>query len=248
MNEWYEQSFGADYLMVYKHRDSQGAKSEVDQMIRWLELPSGAKILDLCCGMGRHALALKEAGYEVTGLDLSEHLLNEARQQQGAEAIDWLRGDMRALPLEGGFDAVVNLFTSFGYFEKDAEHIQVLREIYRILKPGGKFVIDFLNPEFVIRNLVPHSIRHEGILQIEEFRQIENGYVNKLIEISDRNENTLRQYHERVKLYSFENLVNMLNEVNLQVVAVYGSYTKDTYRAENSPRMIIQGMRPYFNS
>lgn len=69
---------------------------------------------------------------------------------------------MRDLPLTGGFDAVVNLFTSFGYFEEDEEQVKVLREIYRMLKPGGKFVIDYLNPAYVIRHLVPHSTREDG--------------------------------------------------------------------------------------
>src|SRR5690606_41599411 len=80
MAEWYERSFGEDYLLVYKHRDVQGAKREVHTMISWLDLPVGAKVLDLCCGMGRHSMALVEAGYEVTGVDLSDVLLREARK------------------------------------------------------------------------------------------------------------------------------------------------------------------------
>ncbi|MGP3788305.1 class I SAM-dependent methyltransferase [Paenibacillus sp. 1A_MP2] len=243
MNEWYENSFGEDYLLVYKHRDSRGARNEIDQMISWLELSPEAKILDLCCGMGRHSLALQEAGYVVTGLDLSEALLREARKQDGAEAINWLRGDMRALPLEGGFDAVVNLFTSFGYFEEDDDHVQVLREICRVLKPGGKFVIDFLNPEFVVRHLVPHSVRNDGIFQIEEIRKIEDGYVKKQINISNKIDNTSRQYHERVKLYSFDKFVELINNAGLQVDAVYGSYNKCNYSAFDSSRMILQGRR-----
>lgn len=162
MTEWYEKSFGEDYLVVYKHRDFGGARKEVERMISWLGLPPGSKVLDLCCGMGRHSLALAEAGYEVTGVDLSEVLLREARSQKGAEQVTWLRSDMRDLPLTGGFDAVVNLFTSFGYFEEDEEQVKVLREIYRMLKPGGKFVIDYLNPAYVIRHLVPHSTREDG--------------------------------------------------------------------------------------
>lgn len=97
MSEWYETSFGEDYLIVYRHRDFGGARHEVETMIGWLDLPRGARVLDLCCGMGRHSLALSEAGYEVTGVDLSEALLREARSQVGAEAVTWLRSDMREL-------------------------------------------------------------------------------------------------------------------------------------------------------
>lgn len=244
MTEWYEKSFGEDYLIVYKHRDYGGARKEVDQMIAWLGLPTGSKVLDLCCGMGRHSLALAEEGYEVTGVDLSEVLLREARSQIGAEKVAWIRSDMRDLPLDGGFDAVVNLFTSFGYFEKDEEQVKVLREIYRLLKPGGKFVIDFLNPAYVIRHLVPHSTREDGENLIDESRRIEDGYVKKDILLTTKNDPTPRQYHECVKLYSLEEFREMIEEAGLQLEAVHGSYEDEVYDAERSTRMIFSGTRP----
>ncbi|WP_340397314.1 class I SAM-dependent methyltransferase [Paenibacillus sp. FSL E2-0202] len=243
MTEWYEKSFGEDYLVVYKHRDFGGARKEVERMISWLGLPPGSKVLDLCCGMGRHSLALAEAGYEVTGVDLSEVLLREARSQKGAEQVTWLRSDMRDLPLIGGFDAVVNLFTSFGYFEEDEEQVKVLREIYRMLKPGGKFVIDYLNPAYVIRHLVPHSTREDGKNLIDESRRIEDGYVKKDIILTSKNDSTSRQYHERVKLYSLEKFSGMIEEAGLQLEAVHGSYEDEVYNAASSTRMIFSGIR-----
>ncbi|ULO08597.1 methyltransferase domain-containing protein [Paenibacillus sp. 19GGS1-52] len=243
MSEWYEESFGEDYLIVYRHRDFGGARREVEQMIGWLDLSLGAKVLDLCCGMGRHSLALSEAGYEVTGVDLSEPLLREARSQDGAEEVTWVRSDMRKLPLEGGFDAVVNLFTSFGYFEEDEEQVKVLREIHRMLKPGGKFIIDFLNPAHVIRHLVPHSTREDGENLIDESRRIEDGYVMKDIVLTSKSDGTPRQYHERVKLYSLEKFQEMIKEAGLQLKAVHGSYNEDVYIAEDSTRMIFRGLR-----
>lgn len=244
MSEWYEKSFGEDYLIVYRHRDFGGARHEVEQMIGWLELPQGAKVLDLCCGMGRHSLALAEAGYEVTGIDLSEALLREARAQAGAGKVTWLRSDMRKLPLAGGFDAVVNLFTSFGYFEEDEEQVKVLREIHRMLKPGGKFIIDFLNPAYVIRHLVPHSTREDGDNLIDESRRIEDGYVKKDIILTTKGEDTPRKYHERVKLYPLETFRTLIAAAGLQLEAVHGSYDEDEYDEEQSKRMIFLGVRP----
>ncbi|GGF59520.1 methyltransferase [Paenibacillus albidus] len=244
MSEWYEESFGEDYLIVYKHRDFGGARREVEQMIGWLDLPSGAKVLDLCCGMGRHSLALAEAGYEVTGVDLSEALLREARSQNGAEQVTWIHSDMRELPLAGGFDAVVNLFTSFGYFEEDKDQVKVLREIHRMLKPEGKFIIDFLNPAHVIRHLVPHSTREDGENLIDESRRIENGYVMKDIILTSKSDGTPRLYHERVKLYPREKFQEMIAEAGLQLKKVHGSYEEESYDAENSRRMIFCGTRP----
>ncbi|MBW4081106.1 class I SAM-dependent methyltransferase [Paenibacillus sp. S150] len=244
MGEWYEESFGEDYLIVYRHRDFGGAKREVERMIGWLGLPKGARVLDLCCGMGRHSLALAEAGYEVTGVDLSEALLREARAQAGAEAVTWIRSDMRKLPLEGGFAAVVNLFTSFGYFEEDEEQVKVLREIHRMLVPGGKFIIDFLNPSYVVRHLVPHSVREDGDNLIDESRRIEDGYVKKDIILTSKAGGAPREYHERVKLYPLEQFRRMIGAAGLQLEAVHGSYEEEEYVAESSARMIFTGVRP----
>lgn len=246
MAEWYEQSFGEDYLLVYKHRDFQGAKREVHKMISWLGLPMGAKILDLCCGMGRHAMALEEAGYEVTGVDLSEVLLQEARRNDSGQRVTWMHADMRNLPLTGGFDAVVNLFTSFGYFDQDAEHIKVLKEVRRMLKPGGQFIIDFLNPEYTKAHLVPESERtYDGQL-IKERRVIEEGYVKKRIEIIDQTRTAdfkaqPRHYLERIKLYTREDFTAMMEEAGLELKEIYGSYDEDFFDPLVSPRMIMVG-------
>lgn len=244
MGDWYEESFGEDYLIVYRHRDFGGARRETDKMIRWLGLPAGARVLDLCCGMGRHSLALADAGYEVTGVDLSETLLKEARGQAGAERVRWVRSDMRQLPLEGGFDAVVNLFTSFGYFQEDEEQLKVLREIRRMLVPGGMFLIDFLNPAYVAARLVPHSERKDGGVRIDEKRRIEDGYVKKEITLTDEDGGTPRCYQERVKLYSLDRFREMIAEAGLTLEAVHGSYDEEAYSEADSPRMIMTGRRP----
>ncbi|OWA33440.1 SAM-dependent methyltransferase [Saccharibacillus sp. O16] len=245
MSAWYEESFGEDYLRVYSYRDEQGAAHEVHEMISWLKLPPGAKVLDLCCGMGRHSLSLAEKGYKVTGMDLSEVLLEEAKKEEGAEAVNWVQGDMRELPFaDGEFDAVVNLFTSFGYFKQDKEHVRVLEEIQRVLRPGGRYIIDFMNSLHVERHLKPCTEREEEGLKIEERRKIEDGYVKKHITIIPEGQEASepREYDERVKLYTLEELTQLLTEARLEIDEVRGDYDEKRYEAD-SPRMIFVGKR-----
>ncbi|GAB6991464.1 class I SAM-dependent methyltransferase [Paenibacillus pini] len=246
MKDWYEESFGEDYLLVYKHRSIDNANREVKRMTSWLNLPQGACVLDLCCGTGRHSLALAAAGYKVTGVDLSEVLLREAHKLDVKQQVNWKQSDMRKLPLPGGFDAVLNLFTSFGYFREDEEQMKVLHEIYRVLKPGGRFIIDFMNSPYVRTHLVPESTREDEGQQIQEHRKIEDGFVKKDIEITAVNgEGKARHYKERVKLYTYEELQHMLQAADLVIDDVYGGYEdQDNYEEESSKRMIFIGHRP----
>ncbi|MGF7030168.1 SAM-dependent methyltransferase [Paenibacillus mucilaginosus] len=240
---WYEKSFGRDYLLVYKHRDMQGAYEEVRRMMEWLELPEGSEVLDLCCGMGRHSKALHSFGFRVTGVDLSEVLLEEAVKGDPAGEVRWLRGDMRDVPLEGPFDAVVNLFTSFGYFDDEGDNMRVLREIHRLLAPGGRFIIDYLNPSYVEEHLVPASAREEEDIRIEEKRRIEDGFVKKTIVLRDLQGGEEREYREQVRLIPQERFLAMLQEACLEVDAVYGGYDAEPYREAGSKRMIFVGRR-----
>ncbi|WP_028547052.1 class I SAM-dependent methyltransferase [Paenibacillus taiwanensis] len=250
MPAWYEQSFGEDYLLVYKHRDMQGAAEEVHRMVNWLQLPQGAHIFDLCCGMGRHSVALAEAGYQVTGMDLSEVLLREARIHDGTGSVTFVRGDMRRVPLEGPFDAVVNLFTSFGYFEEDADNAQVIHEIARVLRTGCPFIIDFLNAAYVEQHLVRQSERIDANTLIQETRKIEDGYVKKnitLTSITQHNQQSLeentRHYEERVKLYGLPAFRRMIADAGLVLDHVYGDYDGSEYDAERSTRLILVGRK-----
>lgn len=227
----------------------QGAAEEVDKMITWLNLPGQSHVLDLCCGTGRHSLALADAGYQVTGIDLSSVLLEEARSADTDNRIVWIESDMRQLPcvekgILGRFDAVVNLFTSFGYFEEDREQLKVLKQIQLALKPGGRFIIDYLNPQYTIDHLVPYSERHVDGCWITETRQAQAGFITKQIAVHEEGKPS-RQYTERVKLYTLAALTEMLLEADLSLEEVYGNYDECAYDEYKSPRMIIVGRRNF---
>lgn len=141
--DWWATYFDAHYLLEYQPLFSVVRDREaVSRLIDLLALPTGARILDVPCGQGRHAHLLAEAGFDVDGLDYSRHLIALAKQRGVGPALRYRRGDMRRLPdaWTGRFDAVVNLFTSFGFFADPADDARVVREFARVLVPGGTLV------------------------------------------------------------------------------------------------------------
>ncbi|CAM4190075.1 ubiquinone/menaquinone biosynthesis C-methylase UbiE [Paenibacillus endophyticus] len=245
MKPWYEQSFGSDYMLVYKHRDWENANEEARKMIAWLKLPKNAQMLDIGCGMGRHALALAGFGYSVTGIDLSQTLLDEARKHDEKELVNWRQGDMRELPFEpGSFDCTVNLFTSFGYFSLEEDNVNVLRQIAKVLRKNGSFLIDFLNPAYVEKTLIPSSDRtdEEAGIHIQELRSITDGWVQKEITVTElENPDKARQYLERVRLFPLAWFERNLANAGLVLEQLYGDYDGCEYEAIDSPRMIMTG-------
>lgn len=141
--EWWTSYFDEHYLLEYEPLfDLERDRQEVARLIEVLGLPVGARILDCPCGQGRHAHLLAEAGYDVDGADLSRHLLQRAKRRGTGATLRYTRADMRALPARwtGRFDAVVNLFTSFGFFTNPSDDREVIRQFARVLRPGGVLV------------------------------------------------------------------------------------------------------------
>jgi SAM-dependent methyltransferase len=236
--DWFEQWFGEDYLRIYQHRDESEAERAIDLIAA--HLPGGEirAVLDLACGAGRHSKPLCERWWTV-GLDLSSSLLKVARRE--TPDAPYVRADMRELPFaDQSFDLVVNLFTSFGYFEDDREHARVLARVRDGLKPGGTFVIDFLNASQVRRDLVPYDERVENGVTIEQSRTIspDDRFVEKTIRLREKG----REYVERVRLLSAGDLEKMLEAAGFDVVHCFGDYT-GTRWSENSPRTILFASR-----
>ena len=239
MSEWFEHWFGEEYLELYAHRDD----AEAGRVAALLEARGvvwpGARVLDLACGAGRHAVALARAGAKVVGLDLSLPLLRATRRRWGDARL--VRADIRVLPLRSGsLDAVVNLFTSFGYFDRDAEHERAVAEVARVLRPGGTFALDFLNAPQVRRALVARDERAvNGRRVVQERRLDQDGkYVIKTIHLAGEG----RSFMERVRLYERADLERMLAGAGLAVDAVLGDYDGAPY-GPDSPRLLVLARR-----
>ncbi len=240
MSEWFEDWFGEVYLELYPHRDEAEAARAIALLGRTGVVSTGWRVLDLACGAGRHGAALAAAGARVCGLDLSQALLRSAQGKRVPAVL--VRGDIRRLPLRtAGFDAVVNLFTSFGYFDTDAEHEAALREVGRVLRPGGRFAIDFLNAPAVRATLVPRDERTVGGRRIVQERRLEDDgrTVTKEIHLTGED----RSFMERVRLFERDELEAMMTGAGLRVDAVFGDYDGGPHTA-SSARLILIATRP----
>jgi SAM-dependent methyltransferase len=238
---WYRDWFrNQNYGVVYKHRDDQEAERMMDLIEHVLGRDTSRRVLDLACGSGRHAISFARRGYtQVTGVDLSPTLLEEARSDAAAESltIRFIESDMRVLPQEN-FDLVTNLFTSFGYFPTDDENFEVIQSVSDHLAPGGWLVIDFFNSRWVRSHLVAHDERLlDGGLRLEQTRWIENGRVEKRLLIRENEE--AHEYIESVRLYELDDFERMFRDAGLRTVHTYGNYAGDAYDRERSPRLIL---------
>jgi SAM-dependent methyltransferase len=236
--EWFERWFGEEYIALYPHRNAAEAERVVSLIERTFERRKMSKVLDLACGAGRHSKVLCRRWW-TAGLDLSEVLLRLAHRE-GVEAA-LVRGDMRILPFrDSAFDLVVNLFTSFGYFNDDESHLHVVREVSRVTAEGGGFALDFLNTARLRNNLVPYDEREIGGQVIEQRREIsEDGrYVIKKICLRG----TGKEFTERVRLFDPGDLSAMMTAAGFKVIASFGTYDGAPLGAE-SPRAILFGVK-----
>ncbi|MCZ6507416.1 MAG: methyltransferase domain-containing protein [Acidobacteria bacterium] len=235
---WYKEWFGEDYLELYAHHDAGEARDHVDFVERLFAQARPHAVLDLACGAGRHTRELRKRGYRVLGTDLSLTLL-----AQGAD-IPRVAGDMKDLPFaDRAFDWVLNFFTSFGYFESERDNFRVLEEIVRVLRPGGRCLIDLFNREHVLATLEPRERqeRNGQVIEIRRWYDAATRRVNKRICLQ-REGSPKRTYLESVRAYTQEEVVNGLNWAGLEIVATYGGFGGEPSGDDNE-RLIFIGRR-----
>jgi SAM-dependent methyltransferase len=244
--DWYAESFGALYPVIYAHRTVEAARAEAAFARDVTGLRADDAALDLACGTGRHLVHLAEGTERLAGLDYSRDLLKVARERVHGIArtdIRLVRGDMRRLPFPCAFDAVFNFFTSFGYFQSDEENRAVALEVARVLRPGGRFFIDYVNPRYVARTLTPETVREDGGFRIRERRWIDQARrrVNKTVRV-DRGGREVARLEESVRLYEAPDFAALLASAGLEVTGLYGDYDGAAV-ADDRPRLIAAGRR-----
>ncbi len=251
---WYKTLFERDYYDYWFIGGPRGSlgEEEIDQrsdaetefIVRALELPEGARVLDLCCGHGRHSIRLAQRGYRVAGLDLSTYHLRlaKAAARKAGVRVEWVHGDMRKIPPDvGPFDAVINVFTSFGYFEKEADDQRVLDGVGRALKPGGRFFIDTINRDFLMRYFRDTSWeeRADGGFHMERRRyDIHTGRINvDWFYVTPDGERRHQPHSER--LYTFTELSKMLHKAGLTVRGTWGGFDGQELSMESRRTIVL---------
>lgn len=239
---WFEEWFNSPlYEKLYANRDEGEAELLARLIAKELPPEHFPKILDLGCGRGRHSFALAERGYNVTGIDLSPAAIKKARKtadERGIDQISFHIRDMRE-PLPETFRAVVNLFTTFGYFLDDGENLKVLKAVHLMLEPGGRFMIDFLNAHKVRDSLVPEQNGTYGELHYRIRRFIKNEMVHKEITFSGGSLSKPKTYRERVKLYDEKWFRSAFDSYGFKVTSCWGDYEGSGFDKNNSPRLIL---------
>jgi SAM-dependent methyltransferase len=240
MKEWFKNWFNTEeYLNVYKHRNEEDAKKLVDLILNNITVPPGGKVLDLACGPGRHSILFAQKGFKVSAVDLSKNLLKVALDSavKSNVYVNFIEADLRNLCIKPKFDLVVNLFTSFGYFEDDKENYKLFRRAFYFLNDNGYFVLNFFNKNFLEKNIVSSSEDCIDNSKIVQERKIEGQRVVKKITISK--DGNKRHFMESVRMYSKDELITGIEDSGLKVEKIFGDVRGRTFDLETSPRIII---------
>lgn len=236
--EWFAEWFNTPfYHILYKSRNDKEAQLLIDNIEKLLNFDTEThKILDLACGKGRHSIYLNSKGYDVVGVDLSENNIKIANQSAN-EKLHFFVHDMREVFRENTFDFVLNLFTSFGYFEDEADNLKSIQSISENLKKGGRLVLDYMNSNKAIKHLSMHYEKEVEGIHFVINKTIENRFILKNIDFDFEG----KHYHfqERVKALTFEDFEGYFEKSGLKIVDCFGNYQFENFDSENSDRMIF---------
>jgi SAM-dependent methyltransferase len=235
---WFEIWFDSEYYhLLYAHRDNQEAADFIPRILNKINIKKGSAILDLGCGKGRHALVMQECGYHVTGLDLSPNSIGEAKKLSNHQEPEFYVHDMRMPFRTRYYDVVMNLFTSFGYFETKNDELKTLHSMKLALKPGGIIVIDYLNAHKVQAGLPKSGEKNVQDIQFSWHTKEDADFVVKNILVNDRGRKS--EFCERVRLIKPAEFNLLLEDAGLHIIHTFGNYKLDPFVAEHSDRFIL---------
>jgi SAM-dependent methyltransferase len=234
--EWFSSWFDTPfYHILYKDRNDAEAHAFMDTLTNYLNIPEGGTILDLACGKGRHSVYLNTLGYDVIGADLSENSIAFAKQFEN----NHLRFEVHdmCMPFNKSFDAIFNLFTSFGYFEDEQDNLNTIKAIKADLNETGFGVIDFMNSDFVIENLVPEEVKVIDGITFFINRYAHDGYIFK--DINFTHEGVNYDFQERVRAFTLSDFEALFEQAGVYLLDVFGDYKLSKFRPQTSERLVM---------
>jgi len=250
-NHWHKSMYNEAFAKasIGSKRFVDLASTQVEFLSSVLDLPTGAKILDVPCGVGRHSILFAKKGYRVTGIDISRDCVKIAKRQFAHKNVKYKLGDMSNLSaFKGQYDCILNLFTSFGYFHSDKENENVLRKMYRSLKPGGKAVVNLIDRDWIMKIYQPvRWFEDHGVLTMEASRYDEKTKYNEsqMVMIDQRKAKPvlLHHHYHRVRLYSKVEMVSLMKRAGFRNVQIFGDFEGLKYKKGVSTHPIYIGQR-----
>jgi len=240
--EWFSEWFNSPYYhILYKNRDDAEAKHFIDTLQEFFQFTPRNRILDLACGRGRHSIYLNSRGFDVSGIDIAPENIAYARQFEN-DRLHFQVHDMRTPYVRDTFCYVLNLFTSFGYFETEGENINAICTVTEALKKGGRLVLDFFNTTKVIDTLKPHTTREVDGIRFDIRKKLESGFIVKDIRFDDQGQSYY--FQERVKAISCATFLHYFDVADLELVHIFGDYHLNPFDEATSDRMIFVARKP----
>ncbi len=235
--KWFEDWFNSPYYhILYKQRNFKEAELFIDNLIAYLHPNKNARFLDLGCGKGRHSIYLNKKYFDVTGYDLSPQSIGYAKHFEN-NTLHFYEQDMRKPFCCGNFDYIVNLFTSFGYFQNEADNYATIDAVSKALNEDGIFVLDFLNVEKVIPSLISkQELTMDGI-EFSISKKVENNFIVKQISFTDNEQ--VYNFEEKVSVLRLSDFEKYLKANRLKLIDTKGDYEMNEFNVTSSDRLIL---------
>jgi len=234
---WFASWFDTKYYhILYKNRNDAEAQLFLDNLIAKLNPTKRSKLLDPACGKGRHSIYMASKGYQVEGVDLSAQSIKHAQQFAHAR-LSFDTHDMRKVYKARHFNFILNLFTSFGYFDNEQDSLDTLNSVVKGLKKDGIFVMDFFNATKVMANLKAREQKTVDGVRFKIKRSVKNGFIVKNIRFTDKGKSY--EFEERVRAYQYRDLKKLFEQAGLEITDRYGNYKLQKYVAKSSDRLIL---------
>jgi len=242
--DWWHDFFPS-FRPIFAAMSQKATNAQVRYIIRKLDLKAGKKFLDCPCGIGRISLPMARKGIRITGVDITGSYLDElgAVAKRRGLRMDLVQADMRRINFDKQFDAAGNLWTSFGYFEKESDNLLVLKKMYRALKPGEKFLLHLINRDWIMANFEPSGWSEVNGIKILEKRGFDSDTSisrSEWIFIKNGQEET---HTASIRLYAYHELITMFRKVGFVDIEGYSS-TKDEPISRDQRMMFVFGTRP----